>query len=118
MKDSSLFIDHVIENIEDIEIFIKNIDEDDFLTNKEKQNAVTRSLEIIGEAVKNIPEKIRIKYPKVPWKGVAGIRDKITHHYFGIDLKLIWKVVKEYILPLKKQMLQIKKEFNEAKEVA
>ncbi|MEK6915291.1 MAG: DUF86 domain-containing protein [Nanoarchaeota archaeon] len=112
MNDPLVFIDHIIENITDIENFIYNIDEDSFLKNREKQNAVTRSLEIIGEAVKNIPDKIKIKYPQVPWKGVAGIRDKISHHYFGIDLKLIWKVVKEYILPLKKQMLQIKKEFS------
>ena len=109
-KDSSIFIEHILENIEDIESFTKNVNKKSFLENKEKQNAVIRSLEIIGEAVKNIPQSIRAKYPKTPWKEIAGTRDKISHHYFGVDLVLIWKIVKENLSELKKEMLIIKKD--------
>lgn len=112
MKEPIIFIEHIIENIQDIELFVTYVDKKDFLENKEKQNAVIRSLEIIGDAVKNIPQDIRVKYKEVPWKAIAGTRDKITHHYFGIDLELIWKMVKENIPSLKKQMIEIKKDLN------
>jgi uncharacterized protein with HEPN domain len=109
MKEPIIFIEHILESIIDIENFTKNIEKEDFLENKEKQNALIRSLEIMGEAVKNISQNIKTKYKDVPWKEIAGTRDKITHHYFGVDLELIWKVVKENIPTLKKQMLIIKK---------
>ena len=114
MKESIIFVEHIIENIKDIELFTKKVNKEEFLENKEKQNAVIRSLEIIGEAVKNIPLKIKSKYPNVAWKGIAGTRDKITHHYFGLDLELIWKVVKENISVLKKQMFVIKEDLEKA----
>lgn len=107
-KEPIIFIEHILENIEDIESFTKKVCKESFLENKEKQNAVIRSLEIIGEAVKNIPQNIKIKYSKIPWKEIAGTRDKISHHYFGVDLELIWKIVKENLPDLKKQMLKIK----------
>lgn len=70
--------------------------------------AVVRSLEIIGEAVKNIPDKVRKKYPKIPWRGMAGMRDKVIHEYFCVDLSLVWRTVKvriPKIMPLFKKML-------------
>ena len=112
MKEPEVFIEHIIENIKDIEDFSKGVAKKDFFENKEKQNAIIRSLEIIGEAVKNIPQKIKSKYSEVAWRGIAGTRDKITHHYFGIDLELIWKTIKENLPELKKQMLGIRKDLN------
>jgi len=112
IKDSSIFIEHIVENITDIESFVNNVDKDKFLKDKEKQNAVIRSLEIIGEAVKNLPQNITAKYPNIPWKEIAGTRDKITHHYFGLDLELIWKTIKENIPELKQEILKIKKDLE------
>lgn len=112
IKDPSIFIEHIIENIIDIESFVKNVDKDKFLKNKEKQNAVIRSLEIIGEAVKNLPQNITDKYPIIPWKEIAGTRDKITHHYFGVDLELIWKTITENIPELKQEILEIKEKLE------
>jgi len=109
-KDTGVFIEHILENIEDVEFFIKGVSKKDFLKNKEKQNAVIRSIEVIGEAVKNIPENIKEKYKKVRWKDIAGTRDKLTHHYFGVDIGLIWGLAKENLIELKKQMLEIKRE--------
>lgn len=111
-KDPLIFIEHIIENIEDIEAFTKDIKKEDFLNNKEKQNAIIRSLEIIGEAVKNIPLEIRKKYPNTPWKEIAGTRDRISHHYFGVDLSLIWNIVKENMPELKKEIKRIKMELE------
>ncbi len=112
MKEPKIFIEHIIENIEDIENFTEKVNKEKFLKNKEKQNAVIRSLEIIGEAVKNLPQKIKTKYKDVPWKEIAGTRDKITHHYFGVDLELIWKIVIENLSSLKKQMSIIEKDLE------
>ena len=70
-------------------------------------------IEIIGEAVKNLPESFKKKYPEVPWKEIAGTRDKLIHEYFGVDLKLTYKIAKENIPELKKNILKIlKEEFN------
>ncbi len=109
-KESIIFVEHIIDNIGDIEKFTENVGKENFLKNKEKQNAIIRSLEIVGEAVKNIPQKIKIKYKEVPWKEMAGTRDKISHHYFGVDLELIWKIVKENLPSLKNQMFEIKRD--------
>ena len=112
-KDNLVFIKHILESITDIESFIKNSSKDYFLKNKEKQSAIIRQIEIIGEAVKNLPNSFREKYPKVPWKGIAGMRDKLMHHYFGVDLKAVWKVVKEDLPDLKKEILKIREELKE-----
>jgi len=112
-KEPIIFIEHIIENIEDIESFTKKVNKRDFLENKEKQNAIIRSLEIIGEAVKNISPEIKSKYPKTPWKEIAVTRDKISHHYFGVDLELIWKILEKNIPELKREMLIIRKELSQ-----
>jgi len=111
-KEPLIFIEHIIENLKDIKNFAKDVKKEDFLKNKEKQNAIIKSLEIIGEAVKNISEKITTKYKEVPWKEIAGTRDKISHHYFGVDLELIWKIVKENIPSLENQMFKIKQDLS------
>lgn len=69
--------------------------------------AVVRALEVIGEAAKQIPANLRNKYPDVPWRGMTGMRDKVIHDYFGVDLEVIWRTVKEELPPLRKQILAI-----------
>jgi uncharacterized protein with HEPN domain len=75
--------------------------------------AVIRAIEIIGEAVKNIPEDIRKEYPEIPWKGMAGMRDKVIHGYVGVDTQLVWSTVKKRIPGLK---LRVEKMFEELEE--
>ncbi len=72
----------------------------DFLEDLKTQDAVVRNLEIVGEAVKRIPEEIRNKVPDIPWKSVAGMRDKLIHHYFGVNFDIVWAVVQQDLPPL------------------
>jgi uncharacterized protein with HEPN domain len=69
----------------------------DFAGDKKTVNAVIRSLEVIGEATKQLPLSFRDDYPDVPWKRMAGMRDKLIHGYFGIDIQMVWQVVEKYI---------------------
>ena len=111
-KDASVFLNHIIESIADIDFFIKNITKEEFLKNKEKQNAVIRSLEIIGEAVKNIPESTKKRYPSIPWKEIAGTRDKVIHHYFMINLDVVWDIIRKDIPELKKEILKVREDLK------
>ena len=109
-KDPLVFIKHIRDNINYIESFMKNVTESSFVENKEKQSAVIRQIEIIGEAVKNLPKEFTKKYPSVPWKDIAGTRDKLIHHYFDVDLELTFDVIKNDLPKLKKEIKKILEE--------
>ena len=99
MRDYRLYLKDILEAMEAIETFIKGIAELDELRQDDRtSSAVVRKLEIIGEAAKGIPEDIRRRYPQIPWREMAGMRDKLTHFYFGIDYKLVWQTIK-YDIP-------------------
>ncbi len=100
-RNISLFIKDIIENMEKAEIFIGDMTYEDFSKDAKTSYAVVRCLEIIGEASKNIPQGIRRKYAEIPWKKMAGMRDKIIHFYFGVKFKTVWVTVKEDIPRLK-----------------
>ncbi|HDL02354.1 MAG TPA: DUF86 domain-containing protein [Candidatus Pacearchaeota archaeon] len=108
MKKSPLiFIEHILENIEKIEQFSKGISKKDLLEDSEKQYAIIRAIEVIGEAIKNLPLSLTKKYSDIPWKEIVGTRDKLIHNYFGVDLDEIWKIIKEDIPDLKKNIKEI-----------
>jgi len=109
MKDRDLrdYINDLIEACEDILTFTKEMSYSDFAGDKKTVNAVVRSLEVIGEATKNLPTSFRSDYPNIPWKQMAGMRDKLIHEYFGIDKQMVWQVIKRHIpdiLPLIKEI--------------
>lgn len=107
-KDPLVFIKHILDSIKEIEEFTKTTPtKERFLQKKVVYEAVVRKIEIIGEAVKNIPLTFRDKYKEVPWKGIAGMRDKLIHNYFEVDINRVWVAVKEEIPALKKQIQKI-----------
>jgi len=79
----------------------------DFLEDKEKVLAAIRVIEVIGEAAKNIPPPIRDRYPDVPWSGLARMRDKLIHVYFGIDIEVVWQTLQDDLPPLQDSMKKI-----------
>jgi len=109
-KDQVVYIKHIRDQIEDIERFLRGWSEKRFIADVKTQKAVARSLEIIGEAVKNLTGKFRLKYPDVDWEGQAGLRDVIVHDYFNLDLPTIWEVVRNDLPLLKKQIKKILEE--------
>jgi uncharacterized protein with HEPN domain len=108
-KEPLIFIGHILECIELVEKYLKGKTKNNFLKSKQLQDSVIRRIEIIGEAVKNIPGSVKNDYPKIPWKEIAGMRDMLVHEYFGVDLELTWAVVKENIPELKKNIIKIKR---------
>lgn len=107
-RDIKLYLQDIRESIMAIEDYIGTLTEDEFYKNHQVQDAILRRLEIIGEAVKNIDESVRDKYPDIPWKKIAGMRDVVIHEYFGVSLKRIWNVVKKDLPDLKQKILMIK----------
>jgi len=106
-KDDLIFISHILESIELIEKFTKGVTKSNFLHSEMIQSAVIRKLEIVGEATKNTKRTFRKKYLEVPWEDMAGMRDKLIHDYFDVDLKIVWNVVKKELPSLKKQIQYI-----------
>lgn len=114
-KDPLIFIKHIRDSIEDIERYSKNMSTNKFLKNKMVQDAIIRRIEIIGEAVKNLTIEFTNKYPAVPWSDIAGMRDKLIHHYFGVNLDLTYGVVNKELPRLKKEIKKILEEESKDK---
>ncbi len=110
MKSVSVYIADITEAIVKIQEYTKGSKEDNFLNDTKLQDSVIRRLEIMGEAVKHIPADFRNKYPEIPWKEIAGMRDILIHEYSGVLMTRIWKVVKKDIPRLKKQIKTLQKE--------
>lgn len=92
-KDIKVYILHIRDSIDKIESYTNNVTQLDFNRNTMIQDAVIRQLEIIGEAAKNIPEDFKKKYEDIPWKSMIGMRNKVIHEYFGVQLDIVWEAL-------------------------
>lgn len=108
-KNDLVFIQHILDSINAIEAFSKGLNKKELTENRLKQSAIVREIEVIGEAVKNISEDLKNKHPKIEWKEIAGTRDKMIHHYFSVDLNIIWDIIKNNLPVLKNKILKIEK---------
>ncbi len=107
MRNINLYLYDIKDSISKIEQYCDTVSEEEFLANFEKQDAVLRRLEIIGEAVKKIPQNLKEKHSNIPWKNISGMRNVITHEYFGVDIKKVWLILENDIKILKKAIIEI-----------
>lgn len=106
MKEDKIYLLHVRDAINQIISYTKD-GQVNFVKDPKTQDAVLRQLEIIGEATKNISQALREKNPSIPWKKMAGLRDKVIHEYFGVNIELVWNVVEHQLPELKKNIAKI-----------
>jgi uncharacterized protein with HEPN domain len=92
-----------------INAYTQDLSYEQFLEDKKTQDAVVRNLEIIGEAAKSISEELKDKFPQIRWKELAGVRDKLIHHYFGVNFDIVWNIVKQELPELLSQLEEILK---------
>ena len=96
-----LYLRHILDSIDQINTYVAGIDSKEFSQNRLLQDAVARNLEIIGEAAKRLSPEARKATPTIPWKRITGMRDKLIHHYMGIDVQAVWDTVQESVPELR-----------------
>jgi len=106
-RDYRLFLQDILDACKHILEFVEGMGVDAFVIDAKTSSAVIQKFEVIGEATKNIPESLREKDPQVPWKDMAGMRDRLIHGYFGIDYFLVWETVEQDIPTLKSRVRKI-----------
>ncbi|MHA1237989.1 MAG: HepT-like ribonuclease domain-containing protein [Candidatus Odinarchaeia archaeon] len=111
-KDVEPYLRHILEECSFLMEKSKELEYEKFVNDPVLMRAFVRSLEIIGEGVKNLPNKFREKHPEIPWKDIAGTRDKLIHGYFGVNYQIVWKTVRERIPELKTYVEKILEEIN------
>lgn len=103
-KSTSL---HIIDSMDQISEYTDQIRQEEFKENRLIQDAVVRNFEIIGEAAKNVSDQTRERFSKIPWKKMAGMRDKLIHNYMGVDLDAVWNTIEEIIPSMRKKLNKV-----------
>ena len=109
-RDYKVYLEDIMEAIAKIERYIANLSFEEFIKKEMVIDATVRNFEVIGEAVKRIPENIKRKYPDVEWKKIAGLRDILIHEYFAIDLEILWDIIKNKLPEFKRNISKILEE--------
>lgn len=112
-RDYLLFLEDIAESCVKILRYVNGMTFEQFMEDGKTYDAVLRNLEIIGEAVKNLPDEIRGRYPRVEWKKIAGLRDIVAHEYFGVDERIVWDIIQNKLSALKNQIKALLQEESE-----
>lgn len=112
-RDELLYLRHILDAVRTVEEYLQGVSEEQFNNTRLLQDGVIRQIEIIGEATRHVSKDIRRTYPEIPWQDVAGMRDKLIHDYFGVDLEKVWLTAQEDLPVLKKQVTDILKDYGE-----
>jgi uncharacterized protein with HEPN domain len=94
------YLSDILEAIRRVGLYIDGMDGDQFMEDLKTQDAVIRALEIAGEATKQLSATLREQHPEIPWKSMAGLRDRLIHQYFGVNLDIVWQIATEELPPL------------------
>jgi uncharacterized protein with HEPN domain len=100
------YLQDILRMIDEIKRFVSTVDYDEFLIDNRTNFAVIHALQTIGEAAKNLPESLRNRYPAVPWKQMAGMRDRLAHGYLDVDLRIVWETATEFAPALRPTIAQ------------
>lgn len=109
MKDDKVYLEHITDSFRKILDYAENLSLDEFLNDTKTQDACIRQLEVIGEATKRLSMPLRQRFTHVPWKDMAGMRDKLIHDYIQVDLMIVWATVSEEATPL---LIDIEQVYN------
>ena len=108
-RDYKLFLHDILTAIENIQLYLKDITQDDFQQDKMRLHAVLYNFQIMGEAVRGVPQSVRDQNPDVSWRSIAGMRNILIHEYFRTDLELLWEIVQKQLPELQSQIQEILK---------
>ena len=108
-RQDTAVIQDITEAVNRIISYTSGIEYNDFLKEYKTQDAVIRNIEILGEAVKLLSDETKEKYPDIPWKEIAGTRDRLIHDYFGVNIDIVWEIIKNDIPKLKEKIKSILK---------
>lgn len=106
-RDDRDYLEDIVEAIERIQIYVEGFSYDRFVQDTKTQDAVIRNLEVIGEAAKQVSDTLREQRPEIPWREVCGVRDKLIHHYFGINFETLWQIIETDLAPVLSQIRDI-----------
>lgn len=104
MNRDIVFVNHLLDSARAIEEFSKGLSKSDLDSNRLKRSAIVREIEVIREAAKNLSDDFRNKHKDIPWKEIIGTRDKMIHHYFGVNADVVWDIIKKDVPDLKKRL--------------